>query len=216
MRKWWTRWYYWGLIPAGIALILLIINWSDMAVFQRVSTINFIGLLLHQFEEYGMPGGAPYFMNRYMRGGDERYPLNQFSAMVTNILIVYICYTLPIFLPDVIWLGLAPILFGCGFQVLLHGVVFMVKFHHFYNPGTGAVFCIHLPCGIFYIWNVVSNSVITSKDWIFAIVYLLVMIGITVVFGQVILSSKDSKYAFDESEIKKGERFVRMMGLEVK
>ena len=78
------------------------------------------------------------------------------------------------------------------------------------------MFCIHLPCGIFYIWNVVSNSVITSKDWIFAIVYLLVMIGITVVFGQVILSSKDSKYAFDESEIKKGERFARMMGLDVK
>ncbi len=115
MDKWWTKWYYWGLIPAAVAIVMLIVRWNNMVFLQRVSLINFAGLLIHQFEECGFPGGAPYFMNRYMREGNERYPLNQVSNMVTNMLIVYICYLLPIFFPGTIWLGMAPIIFGCGF-----------------------------------------------------------------------------------------------------
>ncbi len=213
MNKWWTKWYYWGLIPAAVAFFSLIAGWRDMSVLQRVNLINFAGLLVHQFEEYGFPGGAPYFLNKYMRGGNERYPLNQLSAMVTNLLIAYICYLLPVFLPDIIWLGLAPALFGCVFQVLLHGVVFLLKFHHFYNPGTAAVFLIHVPCGIFYIYYTVSNSLLTGRDLRFAIAYLLLMIGVTVVFGQLILSSKNSRYPFNEKERVAGERFAKMMGL---
>ena len=142
--KWFCRhWYEVGLIPAGVALVCLIVWWNDCSVLQRICIVNFIGILLHQFEEYGLPGGAPVFINKYMRNGSERYPLNQFSAMLVNVVIAYLCYLLPVFLPGIIWLGLAPILFGCVFQVMLHLAVFYVKFHHFYNSGLAAVICIH-------------------------------------------------------------------------
>lgn len=213
MDKWWTKWYFWGLVPAAAALAALIIGWDGMGFLQRVSLINFIGLLLHQFEEFGFPGGAPYFMNRYMRGGDERYPLNQVSAMITNMSIAYICYLLPVFFPNVMWLGMAPILFGCVFQVILHGVVFLVKFRHFYNPGTAAVFCIHVPCGIAYIWYAVSHSLMSGRDWLFAIIYLFAMIAATVVLGQLVFSSRDSRFPFNEREIRAGERFAERMGV---
>ncbi len=213
MDKWWTKWYYWGLIPAAAALGILIAGWGGMAVLQRVSLINFIGLLLHQFEEFGFPGGAPYFMNRYIRGGDERYPLNQVSAMVTNVTIGYVCYLLPVFFPDIMWLGMAPVLFGCGFQVMMHSVLFLVRFRHFYNPGTAAVFCIHVPCGIVYIWYAVSHSLMSGRDWRFAVLYLLAMIAVTAVFGQVIFSSRNSRFPFNEREIAAGERFAKMMGI---
>lgn len=213
MDKWWTKWYYWGLISAVIAVVILIVKWEDMIFLQRVSLINFIGLLLHQFEEFGFPGGAPYFMNRYMRGGNERYPLNQVSAMVTNMLIAYICYLLPVFFPNIMWLGMAPIIFGCGFQVILHGVVFLVKFHHFYNPGTAAVFCIHVPCGIVYIRYAVINSLMSGREWLLTVIYLFAMIAVTVVFGQKILSSKNSRFPFNEREIRAGERFAERMGI---
>jgi hypothetical protein len=213
MKKILNNWYFYGLVPAAVALAVLIVRWSAMPVLSRVSLINFIGLLLHQAEEYGWPGGAPCFMNKYMRGGDERYPLNQLSAMIVNVTLVYVCYLLPVFLPDVMWLGLAPILFGCVFQVLLHGVVFMVKFHHFYNSGIAAVLCIHVPCGIYYIWYAVSHSMLSGSDWLFGVLYLLGMIAFTGLAGQVVFSSRDSRFPFNEREIAQGEKFARRMGV---
>ena len=65
--KWFCRhWYEVGLFPAGIALVFLLIMWGDMQILQRISVINFIGIMLHQFEEYGFPGGAPTFGNKYI------------------------------------------------------------------------------------------------------------------------------------------------------
>ena len=212
--KWFCRhWYEVGIIPAGIAFVFLIIKWGDMQVLQRISLINFIGIMLHQFEEYGFPGGAPTFGNKYIRGGTDRYPLNQFSAMLVNVLIAYICYLLPVIFPENIALGLAPILFGCVFQVMLHLVVFLVKFHHFYNSGLVAVLCIHVPCGILYISHAASQGLLTSRTWTYALIYLFVMIVFTILFGQKLLSKKDSQYPFDEKEVEAGERFARKMGI---
>lgn len=212
--KWFCRhWYEVGLFPAGIALVFLLIMWGDMQILQRISVINFIGIMLHQFEEYGFPGGAPTFGNKYIRGGTDRYPLNQFSAMLVNVAIAYICYLLPIIFPGTIWLGLAPILFGCGFQVMLHLVVFLVKFHHFYNSGLAAVLCIHVPCGILYIHYTASQGLLTGMTWTYTLIYLIVMIVFTILFGQKILSKKDSAYPFDAKEVEAGERFARKMGI---
>ena len=212
--KWFCRhWYEVGLLPAGAALICLIAMWGDFSVLQRISLVNFIGILLHQFEEYGFPGGAPVFLNKYMRGGTERYPLNQFSAMLVNVLIAYTCYLLPVFFPDSIWLGLAPILFGCVFQVVLHLVVFFVKFHHLYNSGLGAVLLIHVPCGVLYICYTASQNLLTGRTWLFTLIYLVTMILFTVLFGQKLFSRVDSAYPFDEKEIEAGKRFARRMGI---
>lgn len=212
--KWFCRhWYEVGLFPAGLAFVFLLIGWGDMPALQRISFVNFIGIMLHQFEEYGFPGGAPTFGNKYMRGGTDRYPLNQFSAMLVNVLIAYACYLLPIFFPDVIWLGLAPILFGCIFQVVLHLVVFAIKFRHFYNSGLAAVLCIHVPCGIAYIYFANEQRLLNGKVWLFAIAYLLAMIVFTVLFGQKLLANENSIYPFDEKEVEAGERFARKMGI---
>ena len=213
--KWFCRhWYEVGLIPAGAALVFLIARWGGLLVLQRISLINFIGILLHQFEEYGFPGGAPVFLNKYMRGGTERYPLNQFSAMVVNVIIAYLCYLLPVFFPETIWLGLAPVLFGCVFQVMLHVIVFLVKFHCFYNPGLAAVLCIHAPCGFIYICYVASHGLLTPRTGLFTVLYLIAMIVFTVLFGQKLLSREDSPYPFDEKEIEAGKRFARRMGID--
>lgn len=207
------HWYQAGLVSAGIALVVLIFNWSNLSILARVSLINFIGIMLHQFEEYGLPGGTPYFMNKYMRGGNERYPLNQLSAMLVNVIIGYVCYLLPVFLPDVLWLGMTTILYGCVFQVIMHICTFATKFHRFYNPGLGAVLCIHVPCGIYYIWYTARNQLMAANDWIFTAIYLMGMILFTALVGQLIFSSKESKYPFSEKEIEAGKKFAKMMGL---
>ncbi len=95
----------------------------------------------------------------------------------------------------------------------MHGVVFSIRFHHFYNPGTAAVFCIHVPCGIAYIWYAVSHSLMGGRDWFLTVLYLLVMVAVTVVCGQIIFSSRDSRFPFNEREIRQGQKVAARMGI---
>ena len=48
----------------------------------------------------------------------NRYPLNQNSVMIGNWVFAILFYIPPIFLPNLIWLGLMPILFGAIGQSL--------------------------------------------------------------------------------------------------
>src|SRR5438270_4852905 len=117
------HWYAVGLVVAVAVILVLIVTWGNLSIIQRLLLANFAALLLHQFEEYGWPGGEPAIMNIVLQSSStpERYPLNQNSAMIVNVLVAYGAYLLPVFFPHLIWLGLAPILFGI-MQFLVHGI----------------------------------------------------------------------------------------------
>ena len=142
------HWYDMGAIVAIGAIVALIVLWPQMGMLQRLLLLNFIVLLVHQYEEYGWPGGEPAIMNMVLKPSTtpERYPLNQNSAMVVNVLAAYGFYLVPVFFPTVIWLGLAPVLFGI-LQLVVHGIVTKVKLRSVYNPGLAAVVLGHIPIG---------------------------------------------------------------------
>ena len=52
------------------------------------------------------------------------------------------------FFPTVIWLGLAPVLFGI-LQFVIHGIVTNAKLRSLYNPGSAAVVLGHIPIGAY-------------------------------------------------------------------
>lgn len=199
------HWYEIGGIVAIGAVVYLAISWNQMETLARLQLISFIAILIHQFEEYGFPGGEPAIMNIALQNSDlpDRYPLNQNSAMITNVLVAYTVYLLPVFLPNVIWLGLAPILLGMA-QFIVHGIWTNLKLRSIYNPGLGAVIFLHIPLGIYYIGYVVSNGLARSTDWILAVVYLAVIAG-GIVNGLTykILAKRDSKYLFDPIEMQR-------------
>lgn len=78
------HWYNIGGVVAVIAIACLFIFWNAMNVLQILLLMSFIAILIHQFEEYGLPGGEPAITNMVMQPSDtpDRYPLNQNSAMV--------------------------------------------------------------------------------------------------------------------------------------
>ncbi len=200
------HWYDIGGVVAIGAVAYLVIFWSQMDTLVRILLMSFIAILVHQYEEYGFPGGAPPLLNIGMRNSDrpDRYPLNQNSAMVGNVLISYTMYLLPVFLPHIIWLGLAPILMGFG-QFIVHGIVAPRKLKFIYNPGLGAVVFLHIPIGIYYIYYIVSNGLVHGTDWILAFAYLILIAGI--ILGGLtykVLASRNSPYPFDQVEM---ERF---------
>ena len=205
--KWFCRnWYWAGGIVAAIALVVLIAMWNKLDMLVRLQMLSFVAILIHQVEEYGWPGGEPTVMNIALQKSDipNRYPLNQFSAMFTNVWVAYIVYLLPVFLPNVIWLGLAPMFMGFS-QFIVHGIATNVRLRSWYNPGLGAVVLLHYPVGIYYCWYVAHNGLATSGDWICGLVYMFLIGGAGVgVMTYKVLANRNSKWMFSDEEM---ERF---------
>ena len=199
------HWYNIGIIPALAAIIYLITGWNNLDFLVKVNLLSFIAILVHQFEEYSLPGGEPAIMNIVLQGSDmpDRYPLNQFSAMLTNVLVTYIVYLLPVFFPNIIWLGISPILMGVS-QFIVHGIITNIKMKSFYNPGLGAVVFLHFPLAYYYINCITTNNLATSKDWLFGVIYLILIAGM-IVNGLTykLLPNKNTKYFFAEEEMKR-------------
>ena len=169
----------------------------------RLQLMSFIAILVHQLEEYGWPGGEPAIMNVVLQRSDipDHYPLNRFSAMFTNVVIAYTVYLLPVFFPNVIWLGLTPMFFGFS-QFIVHGIATNIRLRSFYNPGLGAVVLLHYPIGIYYCWYVAHNGLATTGDWIWGVVYTILVAGIVVSFlTYKVFPNRDSKWCFSAEEM---------------
>lgn len=205
MRK---NWYYVG---GGLFVVLAIglaIFWSDMSMLRKLMWLSFMALLVHQFEEYGWPGGFPAVANMVLSpsegGKPDRYKLNRQGALFANVAFGYTFYILAILFPDLIWLGLATVLFGMT-QFSVHGIMINRRLRSIYNPGLFSVIFLFWPIGIYYIWYVVVNQLVQWWMWPVAIVYLAfsAYIGLNMVaFHR--FADPNSPYPFDQTEM---ERF---------
>ncbi len=205
MRK---NWYFVG---AGLFVVLavgLAIFWNDMSVLRRLMWMSYMALLVHQFEEYGWPGGFPAVTNiAWMpsKGGKpDRDKLNQQGAFFANVVFAYTFYILSILFADQIWMGVATALFGIA-QFGVHGIIINRKLRSIYNPGLFAVIALFLPIGIYYLWYVISNQLVQWWMWPVAIVYL----GIAAYVGLLKMAfswfaDPNSPYPFSQREM---ERF---------
>ena len=98
---------------------------------------SFVVLLLHEFEEWGWPGGEPAVLNKviFNSGKLDRYPLNANSAMIVNVFAAYPLYIAAVIFSDAIWLGLlAAFLFWVA-QFAFHGILTTKKLRYLYNQG---------------------------------------------------------------------------------
>ena len=203
------RWYDLGVIPAVIALVCLVLFWKDMDVLQRLALINFIVILLHQFEEYRFPGGEPAIINLAVQPKSkdkyDRYPLNQLNAMFINVVAAYIVYLLPVFFPHVLCLAFMSVVFGIS-QLVIHVIITPRKIgNKIYSPGSIAVVFGHIPVGIWWFWYVISNGMLGVWDIVIGIVYLAFFMRVVMLkIGYGVLSPEDSKYPFPEEEFERG------------
>jgi hypothetical protein len=199
------NWYYVGGGIFATLIVGLAIFWNDISMLQRLLTISFMALLVHQFEEYAWPGGFPAVMNIAWQpskdGIPNGYPLNRKSALFVNVAIAYPIYIMPIIFPNLIWLGLAQMLFGMA-QFVVHGILINKKMHTIYNPGLFAVIFLHWPLGIFYIWYVIVNSLVLWWMWPVAIVILAAaaFFGINMPISYW-FADKNSPYTFSDKEM---------------
>lgn len=203
------HWSNIGLFSAMVAGAYLIFAWNELAFLQRLLLLNFIAVLIHQFEEYSWPGGFPALANIVLMRSEkpERYPLNQNSSMVANVIFAYGFYLLPVFFPNVIWLGLAPVLIGLTMQFIGHVIYVNIRLRSFYSPGVAATVFGHIPIGVIYIHHILANNMVNLWGWLVAVVYMTVFMFLNFyIIEQKLLGGKNSPYPFDQDQMK-GKRF---------
>ncbi|QDM47064.1 HXXEE domain-containing protein [Paenibacillus thiaminolyticus] len=159
---------YWqdlGLVVAFFVCIGLLANGDRTPEIEIILWLSFVAILVHQFEEYRWPGYFGGLFNAVIFRSEhpERYPLNTQSAMIINLGIAYLFYLLPVFVPHLIWLGLAPVFMGF-FQFIWHGIFANLKAKTIYNPGLGAVLLLHFPIGGWYIYHILTHNL--ASAWI--------------------------------------------------
>lgn len=205
------QWYNVAILIAPITIGLAFLL-PGLQTLQKILLLNFTALLVHQFEEYGWPGGGPWIRNQVAGKSEQpdRYPLNQNNAFVINVVFAWPFYLLPVFFPQVVWLGLAPVLFGFT-QFIAHGIVGNIQSKSFYNPGLVAVILGHIPFGTWYIVEVYQQKMITGLDWLLAVLYTVFFAAVFVqAIGYKILGPKDSPYPFAQEEMARFDRERRL------
>lgn len=197
------HWYEGGAVVAVGTVVWLTLAWQDLGVLQRLLLLNFVVLLIHQYEEYGWPGGLPAILNMVIMPSPtpNRYPLNQNSSMVVNLLAVYGFYLVPVFFPTVIWLGLGPVLYGL-FQLVFHGVMVPRKLRCIYNPGLAMVVLGHIPVAVCYFYYIHAEGLVSVWDWVFGFAYMaafhyVCLLKLTYSW----LADRDSPFPFAEAEM---------------
>ena len=204
------HWHDVGVLSALVAGIYLVAAWGDLDVLQRLLLLNFIVVLLHQFEEYSWPGGFPAVANLVLMpmASFSRYfkPLNQFSSAVANCVFAYVFYLLPVFFPHTIWLGLAPVLVGVVIQTAGHCFYVNYRIRSLYSPGVATTILGFIPVGAIYIYYIEANGLATGWDWVAALAYLSVaVILIFYVIEQRLLGGDNPRYPFADDELRRGD-----------
>lgn len=199
------NWYYLAGAAVVATAALMVVGGHLFSPIQAILIYSFMALLVHQFEEYALPGGEPAVLNVVFYGEKrdyDRYPGNRQNAMIVNTL-AYPFYLAPIVFPDLIWLGLAQMFFGF-FQFVGHGIVMNVRGRSWYNPGLASVVLLHVPIGIWYIHFVLVRALAGWTDFMFGALAFVLATALLVVAPVQLLKDRKSPYPFSREEL---ERF---------
>ncbi|HEY4011133.1 MAG TPA: HXXEE domain-containing protein [Acidobacteriaceae bacterium] len=203
MRFYRLHWYHLGGVLFA-ALAYFMGFWGEH--FSRIQTIlvySFMGMLAHQFEEYAFPGGLPSIANIAICGErrvPDRYPLNANQVLISNVFLTYPFYIIPIFFPQIIWLGLMQV--GQGvMQVPLHGIAANVMLKRPYNPGMLSNLFLQLPVAIYYVWYVHTHHLATTSDYVIGASAAVLSVFVLWLGPILILRSRHSKYPFTEKQM---------------
>ena len=213
-----NHWYDVCGVIAILSAITLALFWKQMDILRILISLNFIVILIHQFEEYRFLGGGQASVN-FMRRGEtiyDRYPLNQNNAMLGNLFTAFTMYLIPVFLPNIIWLGIVPAVFGL-MQIVPHVFVLSIRLKKLYTPGFFSTVFGHTPIGIFYLYYIISNDLVTTQDWIISAIYLILFMAIIYqgLFYK-LLADKNTPYPFTQEELNRFNMLEKMRATEPK
>lgn len=203
MMFWQRYWYYIG----GVIFVLLAFwmglwGCASLGYVQVLLVFSWMGMLVHQFEEYAWPGGFPLISNMVVFNEihhPDRYILNQRQCFISNAVLCYACYIVPIFFPQLIWLAAAQIFQGL-WQIPAHGVALNLRLKSVYNPGLFASVFLQLPVAVAFIWYVLAFMPEAAGQLWWGIPGSLVLLFVSFGAPILLMHDRDSEHPFEERE----------------
>lgn len=151
-----------------IVAIFMLVNWSTMAVLQRLVGILFVGLILHLWEEGKFPGGFTDMVTKAINFTQINPNFGQ-GITVTYVLIITF---IPLFFPKVAFLAMAPMLLGI-LELFAHlAGIKLSGSKHFYSPGLVTAALVLVPISVYSIVYVVQNNLMTPISWLYSFLYM--------------------------------------------
>lgn len=200
----WLRnnWFYLGgVIFIALAFFVGIFG-AELDPRQRLHILLFMTMLVHQFEEYALPGGFPMTWNAGACGEREkydRYPMNKKGSAISNVSF-WVVYVIVIFLYKLPVLSIMISYMGFG-QVMMHGVMINKKCHTKYTPGLASAVLLMVPVGIYNMWYLASNYIVPSWSWWVAVLILPVLLVLLLLIPLTVTKDENSPYAYTEEEM---------------
>lgn len=167
-----NHWYQIGLGFAIILSIILLLFHTHISAFRLLLSISLVTLLIHQFEEYQLPGGFPKMINTalFHSKHPDRFPLNPNTALIINLCVGWLLYLLAIiFAEHAVWLAIASILVSAG-NVIAHVFLFNIKGKTLYNPGMVTALVLFLPLTIYFFVFITQHNLIDPLSLIVGLV----------------------------------------------
>lgn len=192
------RWYKIGIVLAAILSFVLVVWHKDISDFRVLLSISFIALLLHQFEEYQLPGYFPRMINTVMFRSrhPDRFPLNPNTALIINVGLGWSLYILAIlFAQTAVWLAIATIVISAG-NVMAHTFLFNIKGRLLYNPGMFTALVLFLPITIYFFVFLHTHDLVHPDNLAAGLVCGLLINYFGILKLITILGRKDTRYIF--------------------
>ena len=92
--KFWRRYWYviGGILFVALAFTMGLWGCEHLPRIQSILIFSWMAMLIHQFEEYALPGGMPSITNMAAfreKEAPDRYPFNSQQCFICN---VFLCF----------------------------------------------------------------------------------------------------------------------------
>lgn len=195
--------FFLDVFVLALLITLLFISGERMETYQKLSYFWLCGMCLHQLEEYCLPGGFVWGFNLAQGSTHpENYPSNRISASTSDVLIMLLATPVLLFGCSP-WLALVFAVFGLvelGVHTGLSAVIWKIFKDKgkdtFYYPGNATCWFVFVPVSIALLYELISKQMLTTGDWIWAIIFNLVFILVVMGGISAALKDKNSPYIY--------------------
>ncbi|WP_100925218.1 HXXEE domain-containing protein [Tenacibaculum sp. SZ-18] len=181
------KWLYENWFKSTIFLAIYVLIFLFLFLFQTnfslfLIWLQFVIYLVHQFEEYVLPGGFLEFLNKELLGSAESdFPADKKFSFWINIPIIFVGYPVSAILSGYIDLSIG--IWTAYFSIInaMSHVGMFLK--HKYNPGFFISLFLNIPVGIYTIYYFVSQNLISLNSHIIGLIIGLLVQGFVMMLG---------------------------------
>ena len=150
--------------------VYTLVQWSSLPLLSRMVGLFFVGIVAHVWEENRFPGGFSEMITEHLRFTAKS---KDFGEAVTMTLILFVV-GIPLLLPDVAFLQLAPMFLGVLEAVMHTALIPLLKLGRPYSPGLVTAVLVLLPISLYSMIHAVSQHLVRPLDWLWALLYMAV------------------------------------------